>query len=224
MKEMMPDITGSVSVLLLKSWGVTTGWEDLKTQWQNYGTTPITIDDSTYLNSDFTYQDLVNSGANVIVLSDSAGGEQQYSSAEMAAVARYALAGHTVLGTYAVFDWTVDNRGLMPIFGLRASLPYYYTGISNSFVHGASASCLFHNLPSNWQSFGYAYSQVPSSHLRWNPTALNAAQVVAESDNFKGIITVYNEGNYTAIYISNFPEYNGETNDLQLLYNAVTCY
>jgi hypothetical protein len=79
----------SVKVVLLKSWGVTSVWEAMKTNWQNFGKIPVTIDDSTYISSDFTYQDIVASKANVIVISNPAGGIQQYSPAEIAAVAKY---------------------------------------------------------------------------------------------------------------------------------------
>lgn len=217
-----PGVT-PVKVVLLRSWGVTSGWEDLKTQWQNYGTVPITIDDSTYINSDFTYQDLVNSGANVIVLSDPAGGVSQYTKAEVAAVAQYAMAGHTVLGTYLVFEFgSQDDRGLMPVFGLNPTFPYTFASISNSFTQTRS-SCLFRNIPTTWQSSGYPYSQVPTQG-KWTASTLKSATLLADSDSGVGVISVYKPGNYTAVYISNFPEYNGGTYDLQLLYNASTCF
>ncbi len=215
---------GAVRVLLLRSWGVTTGWEDLKTQWQNYGSIPIAIDDSTYIQSDFTYDDLVASGANVIVLSDPAGGLQQYTPAEVLAVSQYASTGHTVLGTYAVFEWDqTDNRGLMSVFGLKRGVMNTQS-ISNSFTQVKNAGCLFRNLASTWQSSGYAQSQVPSPSLQWGQKALGSATLVAQSDNATGIVSVYGGPGYTSVYISNYPEFYGATNDLQLLYNAVTCF
>src|ERR1700675_8994 len=96
----------SVRVVLLKSWGVTSVWEDLKTHWQNFGKRPVTIDDSTFISSDFTYQDLVNSKASVIVISNPAGNFMSYSPAEIAAVAKYAQKGHPVVGTYSVFQYS----------------------------------------------------------------------------------------------------------------------
>jgi hypothetical protein len=224
--ESFPGNGFPIKVLLLKSWGVNTGWELLKTQWWNFGRAAITIDDSTFIDSDFTYTDLLNSGADVIVLSDPAGGNKQYSSDEIAAVAQYASAGHTVLGTFAVFGWGVtDNRGLMPVFGLNPALTYTATAtISNSFVQDASQSCLFHNLTSPWQSSGWPYSQAPVSAQKWTHNALNRAFAVADSDSDVGIVSIYNGGNYAGIFISNYPEYLAGTNDMQLLYNAVTCF
>jgi hypothetical protein len=217
--------TASVNVVLLTSWGTTSGWTDLQTEWQNYGTTPLTIDDTTYIDSDFTYQDLVNSGADVIVLSDPAGGEKQYTSAEIAAVQQYAKTGHTVLGTFLVFEWSsTDDTGLLPVFGFTSVGQYTQESIDNTFYQVKSQPCLFQNIPSPWQSDGYAYSQVPTPALEWGDKALNLATLEADSDGSTGIVTVYNAANYTAVYISNYPEYYGGTYDLQLLYNSVTCF
>ena len=224
-RQVVSPSSSSVNVVLLTSWGTTSGWSDLQTEWQNYGTTPLTIDDTTYIDSDFTYQDLVNSGADVIVLSDPAGGGKQYSSAEIAAVQEYAKTGHAVLGTYVVFEWgSTDNTGLLPVFGLSSVGQYANTAISNTFDQVASQACLFRDIPNPWQSDGYAYSQVPTPASTWGEKALNLATLEADSDGAEGIVSVYNGATYTAVYISNYPEYNGGTYDLQLLYNSVTCF
>ena len=216
----------SVNVVLLKSWGVTSVWEDLKTNWQNYGKKPVTIDDSTYISSDFTYQDLVASKANVIVISNPAGGIQQYSPAEIAAVAKYAKKGHPVIGTYAVFEWAgVDNRGLAPVFGLSSKIDYNTTpiGISNLFKKTKQHECLFKRISGgSWQSDGYPFTQAPATGS-WKGH-LGKATAVAQSDTYIGVISLYTAATYTGVYVSNFPEYNGGTDDEQLLYNAATCY
>lgn len=214
----------SVKVVLLKSWGATSVWDDLKTNWNQYGKTPLVIDDTTYIDSDFTYQDLVSSKANVLVLSNPAGGMQVYSTAEVNAVAAYAVKGHPVLGTYQVFQYsTTDNRALAPIFGLDATLQYDETPISNLFYKTKRGQCLFKQISGNsWQSYGFAHSQIPAMG-NWTGN-LDHATAVAESDSYVGVITIYNAKKYTGVYISNFPEYYGATDDEQLLYNASTCY
>jgi len=216
----------AVNVVLLKSWGVTSVWEAMKTNWQSFGTRPVTIDDSTYIDSDFTYQNLVNSKANVIVISDPAGGIKQYSAAEIAAVAKYAKKGHPVIGTYAVFQWsTIDNRGLAPVFGLSSKIEYNTTavGISNLFKKTKQKQCLLKRISGqSWQSDGYPFTQEPATGS-WKGH-LGKATAVAQSDTFAGVISLYTAPTYTGVYISNYPEYNGGTDDEQLLYNAVTCY
>jgi hypothetical protein len=216
----------TVKVSILKSWGDNSIWDAMSTNWQNFGKIPVSVDD-TYIDSDFTYQNLVQSKANVIVLSNPAGGVKQYSAAEIAAVAKYAKTGHTVIGTYLVFQWsTVDNRGLAPVFGLSSKIEYNTTqvGISNLFDKTTKKKeCLFNGITgSSWQSEGYAYTEVPATG-DWTGH-LAKATAVAESDKYVGVVTLYTTSKYTGVLVSNFPEYNGGTDDEQLLYNAVTCY
>jgi hypothetical protein len=221
-----PSSLKSVKVLLLKSWGPTSVWSAMSTNWQNFGKIPVTVDDTTYISSDFTYQNIVQSGANVIVVSNPAGGIQQYSAAEIAAVAKYAKKGHPVVGTYVVFQWVgIDNRGLAPVFGFSSKIQYNTTpvGISNLFDKTKSKQCLLKGITGkSWQSDGYPFTQLPATG-NWKGH-LGKATAVAESDTDLGIVSLYTAPTYTGVYVSNFPEYNGGTDDEQLLYNAVTCY
>jgi hypothetical protein len=213
----------TVTAIIVKSWGNNPVWADLNANWSTYGTIPVSIDYTTLINSDFTYQDLVNSGAAVVILSDPAGGVKQYSSVEVAAIGQYAKAGHPVLGTYATFQYgSTDNRALAPIFGLSSTLTYSTTSISNQFTKVAKA-CLFNKIPKTWQSNGYAESQVPSSGS-WMGN-LGSAKAGADSDSYVGVISGYQKNRLIGIYVSNMPEYNNVGGyDEQLLYNAITCY
>jgi hypothetical protein len=191
-----------------------------------YGSIPLSIAiDSLGGAESFTYQDLVNSGADVVILSDPAGGRQQYSASEISAILRYASEGHNVIGTYLVFQFDkIDNRGLAPVFGLRSDLVYNTkeVSISNQFNKLVPANFLFEGISgSSWFSNGYPYTQVPNGDRQWNPSDLAGAVLVAESDTFKGMISMYDGGTYKGIYISNMPEYFGSTLDKQLLYNAI---
>ena len=214
-----------VKAILVKSWGDNPVWANLNTNWSTYGKTPVSIDHTTLISSDFTYQDLVNSKANVIILSNPAGGTHQYSPAEFAAIAKYAKKGHAILGTYLTFkNGSIDNRRLAPVFGLRPKIDYSYTGISNAFKKDAPHACLLKKISgSSWQSNGFSYSQVPLSGS-WRKN-LGKAKAVADSDTFVGMISLYTTKAYTGIYVSNMPEYkNVGGDDEQLLYNALTCY
>src|SRR5215469_11020439 len=196
----------TVTAIIVKSWGNNPVWGDLNANWSTYGTVPVSIDYTTLIQSDFTYTDLVNSNADVIILSDPAGGQQQYSSAEVAAIVKYVKAGHSILATYITFQYqnqNIDNRALAPIFGLSSSLTYGYVGISNEFTKVANA-CLFNKIPGPLgKSNGYPYSQVPSNGS-WLGN-LGAAIAGAESDSYAGVITGYRKNSATAIYISNMP-------------------
>lgn len=225
---------GTVAVLFLKSWecigGQTTLWDDLKTNWPNYGNIPISIDDTTYVCNDFTYQDIVNMAPDVLVLSDPAGGQEQYSTAEIQAVNEYAGAGHVVVGTYAVFAYgTVNNSGLAPVFGFQPSIAYSTGAITNEFVKNDTSSCLMNGISgSSWMSEGYAYSQFPGTAGKWTNGAIDkrkpAPILVANESDHLALITSRQAGSFASVYISNFPEYNGGTDDEQLLYNSATCF
>lgn len=213
----------TVTAIIVKSWGDNPVWADLNANWSTYGKIAVSIDHTSLINSDFTYRDLVNSKANMIILSDVAGGVKQYSSAEFAAIAKYAKKGHSVLGTYAMFQsGATDDRGLAPVFGLSSTLTYSFTGISNNFKKDGKA-CLLNKIPSSWLSNGYNQSQMPSSGS-WTGN-LGKAKAVADSDTFVGVISLYRTKTYTGIYVSNMPEYQTTGgDDEQLLYNAITCY
>jgi hypothetical protein len=216
----------TVTATIVKSWGNNPVWDDLNANWSTYGPVPVSIDYTTLIDSDFTYADLVNSNADVLILSDPAGGNQQYSPAEVAAIAKYVQAGHPILATYVTFqneNGNVDNRALAPIFGFSSSLTYDFVSVSNEFTKLARP-CLFNKiLHPSWLSGGYPFSQVPSSGS-WMGN-LGTAEAGAQSGTYVGVISGYHEKSLTAIYISNMPEY--ETvggDDEQLLYNAITCY
>jgi len=213
----------TVTAIIVKSWGDNPVWADLNENWSKYGKIPVSIDYTTLIDSDFTYQDLVNSGADVVIMSDPAGGLQQYSSTEFAAIAKYAKNGHSMLATYATFQYnSTDNRGLAPVFGLSSTLDYTTTEISNVFDRVKKA-CLLNKIPSSWTSNGFNYSQVPSSGS-WTGN-LDKAKAVADSDNYVGVITLHPTKTYTGVYVSNMPEYDTTGgDDEQLLYNAITCY
>ncbi len=216
---------GTVTAIIVKSWGNNPVWADLNTNWANYGSVPVSIDYTTLISSDFTYQDLVNANADVIILSDPAGGLQQYSTAEIDAVSRYVKDGHSIVGTYLTFEWSSTNdTGLAPIFGFSSTLSYEALSISNEFTKLIPKLCLFNNISGKtWQSEGYADSQVPSSGT-WTGN-LGTAKAAADSDTYVGVVAGHKGKAYTSIYISNMPEYEVTGGpDEQLLYNAITCY
>jgi hypothetical protein len=224
---------GTVTILFLKSWeciGGQTLWDDLKTNWPNFGNIPISIDDTTYICADFTYQDIVNSAPDVLVLSDPSGGGEQYSTAEIQAVQQYANAGHVVVGTYAVFEYaSTDNTELAPIFGFQPLIAYTTGAITNDFIKRDTTSCLLAGIPgSSWMSEGYAESQFPSTPGRWTNAAFEnvkpALNLAAYESDDLALIASRKSGNFASVFISNFPEYNGGTDDEQLLYNSVTCF
>jgi len=214
-----------VKVAVVKSWGndVLPIYSVLNNYWSSYGTTPLTIDTSLRSKS-FTYEDLVNTNADVLWLSDPSGGQYQYSAEEFAAVEKYVKEGHSILGTYMAFQFSLyDNRTLAPLFGLRQDINYdiHSQPAENTFQILTNHS-LFNSISNPYISGGYPNAQVPASDLKWDTDDLGTAQLLAKTSDNRGIITWYETPSYHAIYISKMVEWYGGQMDTQLLYNALT--
>ena len=211
--------------------GPSAGWGEVAANWTAYGTTPLRIDANRFCSSakQVTYAELVASKANVLVLSDVAGGLYALSAAEIAAITQYVQAGHNVVATYATFLWnTSDNSALAPLFGLTSSfspkLPATTAGYTVAHPHLA----LFRAVPSPYVTDGYLHSQRPATGY-WTQSALSGAEYAARTAGDRAAITLYRNAadHYQAVYISSMPEYStGPASpgpaDLQLLYNALT--
>jgi hypothetical protein len=159
----------------------------------------------------------------VVIISDPAGDNVQYSSSEVKAVSRYAKEGHNVIGTYFVFALgQIDNRALAPIFGLRAAIPYKPTAqnVNPTYRIRTPDSPLFRNIGDTYASSGLPRTVVPADGA-WGGNELNGAMIVGRTPTAVAAIFQYDAAQYTAIYISNMPEFLGGTTDEQFLYNAI---
>ena len=163
-----PAARADVKVAVLRGWGSVSAFSDLNSNWSAYGTTPLAIDSSLVRSSSFTYEDLVRINANVLWLSNPSGGTMNYTPAEIQAVQRYASEGHSLLGTYVVFQYGgCDNRGLAPLFGLGNTTSYNSTEIAanQSFTLLAPSNPLFARLSNPYVSSGF-----PLRRFRPRPT------------------------------------------------------
>jgi hypothetical protein len=104
-----------VEAVVVKSWSGCRSdnviWAALNAGWQSYGSTSIHIDyrNSALCDGPVTYDALEASGADVVILSDSAGGAHQLSADEIAAIGRYADEGHDLIGSYVSNTPTVTG-------------------------------------------------------------------------------------------------------------------
>ena len=216
--------SAGVTAAVVKSWGSVPVFDELNNNWAAYGSVPLTIDTSLVDASSFTYQELVDTGADVLWLSDPAGGIMQYSAAEINAVQQYVSEGHSILGTFIVFQWSnIDNRGLAPIFGLGPDIEYNTDSVSADQEFNILVDHpLFRDVPDPYVSSGYPQAQVPNDDLRWDAGDFGMAQLLAQTDDGRGVITWYETEQYHAIYVSEMVEYHGNSTDTQFLYNALT--
>jgi len=224
----------SVRVALLRSWSCIGGIDI--TAWNTlHGVTPYGPVDIK-LNTNFTCAVITTSlldklKPDVVVLSDSAGGLQQASSSEMKALLNYSIAHNTlIVATYNILDWrSVDDETFDPLFGLSSNISILQndTGPGNplTFRIRDQTNCLFKNLTTTGNSIqlcgGFPVT-VQTTSGEWKVRNLRGASIVAEYQNFEGVITLYRTGTFNSIWVSCMADYQPTNVDLQFLYNLIT--
>ncbi|HSQ18658.1 MAG TPA: hypothetical protein VLM83_13230 [Anaerolineales bacterium] len=199
-------------------------WDSLNATWSSYGSVPVHIRYATpgLCSGTITYEGLVASQADVLILSDPAGGILQYSPSEISAIQQYASEGHNLIGTYLLLQYsTTDNRGLAPLFGLQSGVAYTAAeDILPTYTFLEAGNPLFKHLAAPYASSGYNWSQVPTSGT-WSAAALNGARLVGINGDQTAAILAYDAPAYRAVYITSMPEYLGGAADEQFFYNAI---
>jgi hypothetical protein len=221
-----------VRAVVVKSWNAYPQmlvWEELNEDWSLYGTTPIIIDYTTLLEAeDLSLADLEDSAANVIIVSDPAGGCTQWQQSEIDALEMYTNQGHTIVGTFVMYQnpaCEVDNRALARLWGHRSDLEYIYEiEVDPMTTLLDPSNCLFTSI-SGPMNFGGNMLNMTPGDGSWDDDDLAGAYYAGRSDNGHNVVTIYDAGSYSAFYISNMPEYNSESGSdaQQWLYNAIVC-
>jgi hypothetical protein len=202
-------------------------WQHLNDNWALYGATQVVIDHTTLHEvGSFTLADLEAIGADVVIVSDPAGGLRQWSGSEADALRAYAEAGHNLVGTYLLYQWDViDNRALAPLWGHRSDIAYGSVEADPSTDILAPEHCLFVDITDPLDLGGYASVGLPADDLSWDDADLAGADIVGRSGGGNNVVTSYDAGGYQAYYISYMPEYQDGSafEATQWLYNAIVC-
>jgi hypothetical protein len=159
----------------------------------------------------------------VLIFSDTAGATSTFTPAEQDAIAVFlALGGKRIIGTALTFENTgIDNRWLLPYFGLTPGLSMTYgPNAAQSITFANPAHPLAVGLPSTMPMTGFFFSQLPAD-LSWDSNDFTD-QLVASSLNARNILHHYRGQNHEAIYVSFMPEYGGDFYARQLIYNCIT--
>jgi hypothetical protein len=222
---------GTQRAVVVRSWGNCGSssliWDDLNANWSSYGTIPIAIDYSDPAlcgdTSVVTLAALQANGAQTVILSDLAGGTQQWTQAEVDALKQYAQQGHDVIGTYATFVWdTTDNTALLPLFGLSSAQTYAggINPITPTYNLRFPGMPLFRDVGNPYVSGGYNFAQTPADGV-WSANELTSGKLVGRNTDTQAAIVVRRAPTYYSIYIASMPEYQGTTSDKQFIYNAI---
>ncbi|UCD92319.1 MAG: hypothetical protein JSV43_08920 [Methanobacteriota archaeon] len=235
-------INPPVLVYVLDSWGTDFGhlapWDDLSANWSDYGTEPVYVDYDTFNRESIWYQDLVDSYADVLLISSSRLGNYteplengyMFTNNELDAIVRYTEEGHGLIATGLTFDseW-LPTHGfrLGPLFGMNAGNSYTSArGIHDlSVVNPSENHPLFRNIPDNYDtSNGTTLSpgNLVTDPDEWMPGhLLNGEYKALSTPRAHGAVITNESGNFSAVYITNFVENKSNMNDKQLLYNAM---
>ncbi|MHA2163956.1 MAG: CARDB domain-containing protein, partial [Candidatus Thorarchaeota archaeon] len=242
-----------VQVYVVDSWGTDFAheapWDFLNAFWDLFGSVRIEINYTHFNRERITYQDLVDSFADVLLISSSRSGNMtnpvgwgyRFSYKELQAIERYTKEGHGLIATGLTFDTELlpeHGQVLGLVFGLKSMNLY----CPKHEIHDMSVlrpwenHPLFNNIPDNYSmSNGTTLSPClvitdwPTMGtdwyfpLNWTANRLDGGEYKAMSYPTDNATVIANDpGAHKAVYITNFAEKNSSWTDMQLLYNAMT--
>ncbi|TFG23687.1 MAG: zinc-ribbon domain-containing protein [Promethearchaeota archaeon] len=165
-------------------------WANLNANWNLYGTYNISIDYTTLNFNGITYNDLVNSGADVVVIAD-AHSSYDYMLPEIRAIYQYTQEGHGLVGSGVTFWSCTNNDRLAPLFGMYSNMTPSIPQNPNSLDidplgYGYSSTILFNNLITPMEGYtGYALNGWQLNFS--DPAEFAAAYVGAPTGNLKSV-------------------------------------
>jgi len=179
---------------------------------------PLHIDygDPALCTGTVTEEALEASGAQVVILSDPAGGQVPFTQDEADALMRCAQAGHDVM-----FHWRdTDKRILAPLYGLDADRGYVVDRAGSPNFQARAHSPLFEDIGQEYTTTGFAASQV-LWHKKWTKAAVGKGRIEAHDDGRRAAIVRHCGAGCRADLFTFMPEYGGGTQDQQVLYDAI---
>lgn len=192
-------------------------WDELSSVWQEYGTIPVKVDIASLNKYGITYQDLVESKADVLIISCSASVVREYTDDEILAIRRYTLEGHGLIATAGtLYEYVPNNNKLTSLFGMREDLNYAATFIANSNLNILEPEHpLFTDIPSPYP-VAMSDTACPPDYS-WDQDDLLGGKYIAMSDANEGAIMVHNG----AVFICHWVGCMSNNYDFQLMYNSI---
>lgn len=230
-----------VQVYILDSWGTDFAhlapWDYLNANWNNHGSVPVFIDYTRFNIEGITYQELVDSYADVLLISSSKSGRMGnpvlggylFTNDEMNAIIQYTQEGHGLIATGLTFDSNrLPQHGsiLGPLFGLNPLNVYtHLNGIKDLHVLDPTENHPLFNSIAEYYNTGDGTTLTPgflADAENWTVAHLAGGEYKALSTPTENAAVIaYEPGAHNSVYISNFVENGSNANDKQLLYNAM---
>ena len=196
-------------------------WDELNA---TYG--DIIIDYATLAKPDITYNDLVNSGADVLIIDDAWNSAQTYgelTADEINAIAKYVDEGKGLIVTAGTFNsYLVPNHNqLAPLLGLNPNV-FYEWNDGTTYVGGDYTEIellnpvhpVFKKIHNPFVP-GYGSSAVPDTK-NWHD-AIEDAEILAISAENEAVITSYRN----RVYLPHLLSHEVSANDFKLMYNSI---
>ncbi|MEM4308771.1 MAG: S8 family serine peptidase [Thermoplasmata archaeon] len=216
--------TGPIKIGVVDSFGADNApymvWAELENSWYKYSNYMFEFDTESLNMEDITLNDLVESGADVLFLSDAWYPDYgwEFTDAEIQALKTYAMMAHGMIATSGTFgDSVPNNMKLADAFGFDpAVMGYWSDSIVSPFAFNDPTHPLFKDMTEPYMP-GLLYACVLLSPD--NATVLAAADTYYDY----AYITEYKYAASEAIYFGHIPEYAGGANaqDMQLVANAI---
>ncbi len=205
-------------------------FEYLNENWQDFGNTAIIIDYSTLNHENITYQDLVATEADVLIISDNYGGTSYdaLSESECADISRYVQEGHGLYLSSGVFDNLEDAETssqveyFAPLVGVNSQRTYGWGTPSSRDIDRINILNPSHRV---WNQMSNPYilpafrqTCIPDPGEDWNTVVTDGVLLGLSDDNKACIVAKWNCV-YSSIIIEDYEVASDQ--DYQLLYNII---
>jgi thermitase len=198
---------------------IVANWQALNGEWYLFGDTMVSIDYSTLNKDSITYEDIVASRADVLIISCASDPYSgwQFTDSEVEAIERYVYEGHGLIATSGTFYWQVPNNNkLAPLFGLSETMTGYAT--QTDLLHVLNASHpIFKNVP-NPLVFQQVATVIPSDG-QWDSNELVGGNYLALGHSQESAVVSFRGLVYISPLLEMVPPYYHH--HLQLFYNAI---
>ena len=217
-----------VVVAVVRPWSATSSfvlptWNDIQTNWFNYGTRPVLFDTTSFVSAPITAASLNSVNPDVLYFSDSMVNQVLFSAADRVAIEQFLLQpSKRAVGTFLVFNQGINSAPwLRPIFGIEATQVFQTSFTWDRNVANLEpTSPLTAGMGATYLTTAWQDVSVPLDGTYDAGDTLGT--VVAMAADRKAIVHYYDGSGADAVYFSYMPEYTGSLTDLQLLYNAFT--
>jgi trehalose utilization protein len=198
---------------------IITNWKVLNNEWYLFGNTAIYIDYVTLNKPNITYEDILASKADVLIIScayDPFSG-WEFTDSEIEAIKRYVYEGHGIIATAGTFYSEVPNNNkLASLFGLNGTITWDAT--LTDFLHMVNASHPLSMSVPNPFAFPLDGSATPKD-LFWDSNELDGGTYIALGNYFESAVVEYYGNVYISAWLEIIPAYY--RHHLQMLYNAI---